>query len=411
MDTALDRARAGDDRAFGELTDPFLGELRLHCYRILGSVQDAEDVLQETLLAAWRGLSGFEQRASMRTWLYRIATNRCLNALRASARRPRPVPAGPSWASEPTRQGEPLWLSPFPDALLDEVPDLVVGPEARYEAQETIALAFVAAVQKLPPRQRAALVLRDVLGFRSGEVADMLDVSEASVNSALQRARATMGRSLPGPDRERAPLPRSAREREVASRFAVAFAGGDVDGVVSLLTDDAWFTMPPVTMEYQGPVAIARFLGDVAAWRGPRRYRLIPTRANGRAGLRVLCAGAVRHGVRWARDDRADPRRNPNLGDYSFCRQQHDEGVRAAGDAGLGAPVLRGLGGFAWLYVAFAAFRGFGSFRRRSGWRGRRIRRRYQSRRPLRELSRTADTAAGRPWARRRGRRSRLRSR
>jgi len=281
VETVLDRARAGDDRAFGELTDPFVGELRLHCYRILGSVHDAEDVLQETLLAAWRGLGGFEERASLRTWLYRIATNRCLNALRASARRPRPVPAGPSWASEPTRRGEPSWLEPYPDVFLDELPDLGVGPEARYEARETIALAFVAAVQKLPPRQRAALVLRDVLGFRSAEVAEMLDVSEASVNSALQRARATMGRSVPGPDRERAPLPRSAREREVASRFAAAFAGGDVDGVVSLLTDDAWFTMPPVTLEYQGPVAIAGFLRDIAAWRGPRRYRLVPTRANG----------------------------------------------------------------------------------------------------------------------------------
>ncbi len=282
VDTVLDRARAGDDRAFGELTDPFVGELRLHCYRILGSVHDAEDVLQETLLAAWRGLlGGFEERASVRTWLYRIATNRCLNALRASARRPRPVPPGPSWASEPTRRGEPSWLEPYPDVFLDELPDLGVGPEARYEARETIALAFVAAVQKLPPRQRAALVLRDVLGFRSGEVAEMLGVSEASVNSALQRARATMGRSVPGPDRERAPLPRSARERDVASRFATAFAGGDMDGVVSLLTDDAWFTMPPVTLEYQGPVAIAGFLRDIAAWRGPRRYRLISTRANG----------------------------------------------------------------------------------------------------------------------------------
>jgi RNA polymerase sigma-70 factor (TIGR02960 family) len=281
MDTVLDRARAGDDRAFGELTDPLMGELRLHCYRILGSLQDAEDVLQETLLAAWRGLSGFEERASLRTWLYRIATNRCLNVLRASSRRPRLVQAGPSWAPEPTRRGEPSWLSPLPDVLLDDVPDLGVGPEARYEAQETIALAFVAAVQKLPPRQRAALVLRDVLGFRSSEVADMLSVSEASVNSALQRARATMSQALPGPGRERAPLPRSAREREVATRFATAFAGGDVDGVVSLLTDDAWFTMPPVTLEYQGPVAIAAFLRSTRTWRGPRRYRLVPTRANG----------------------------------------------------------------------------------------------------------------------------------
>jgi RNA polymerase sigma-70 factor (ECF subfamily) len=281
VETVLHRARAGDDRAFGELTDPFLGELQLHCYRILGSVQDAEDVLQETLVAAWRGLSGFEERSSLRTWLYRIATNRCLNALRASARRPRPALSEPTWAAEPTRRGEPLWLSPYPDLLLDDTPDLAVGPEARYEVKEAIALAFVTAVQRLPPRQRAVLVLRDVLGFRSAEVAGMLSVSEASVNSALQRARATMASSLPGPDRERAPLPRSARERDLADRFAAAFASGDVDGVVSLLTDDAWFTMPPVTLEYQGPAAIAAFLRSIAAWRGPRRYQLIPARANG----------------------------------------------------------------------------------------------------------------------------------
>jgi RNA polymerase sigma-70 factor (TIGR02960 family) len=281
MGTVLDRARSGDDRAFGELTDPFVGELRLHCYRILGSLPDAEDMLQETLVAAWRGLSGFEERSSVRTWLYRIATNRCLNALRATARQPRPVPSGPPWAAEPTRRGTPLFLSPYPDALLSDVPDMAVGPEASYEAKETIALAFVSAVQRLPPRQRAVLVLRDALGFRSVEVAEMLSVSEASVNSALQRARATMARSRPGPDRERAPLPRSAREREVASRFAAAYADGDVDGVVALLTDDAWFTMPPVTLEYQGPVAIAGFLRSTAAWRGPRQYRLIPTRANG----------------------------------------------------------------------------------------------------------------------------------
>ena len=291
METVLDRARAGDDRAFGELTDPFVGELRLHCYRILGSVHDAEDVLQETLVAAWRGLSGFEERSSVRSWLYRIATNRCLNSLRASARRQVPAPSAPSWAPEPTRRGEPLWLSPYPDALLDELPDLSAGPEARYEAKETIALAFVAAVQRLPPRQRAVLVLRDALGFRTAEVVGMLSMSEASVNSALQRARVTMARSLPGPDRERAPLPRSARERDVAARFAAAFAGGDVDGVVALLTDDAWFTMPPVTLEYQGPVAIAAFLRSVAAWRGPRRYRLLPTRANGQPAFGFYLSG------------------------------------------------------------------------------------------------------------------------
>ena len=289
-ETTVERARSGDDRAFGELTEPYRGELQLHCYRILGSVQDAEDVLQETLLAAWRGLGQYEGRASLRTWLYRIATNRCLNALRASGR-PRTEPPEPSFlTAEPTRRGEPLWLEPYPDMLLAGLPDVGASPEARYpdvgaspearyEAKEAITLAFMTAVQHLPPRQRAVLVLRDVLGFRSSEVADMLGSIEASVNSALQRARATMASRLPV--RERAPLPRSAREREVATRFATAFAANDIDGVVALLTDDAWFTMPPVTLEYQGPEAIAGFLRDVNTWRGPRRYRLIPTRANG----------------------------------------------------------------------------------------------------------------------------------
>ena len=281
-ETTVERARSGDDRAFGELTEPYRGELQLHCYRILGSVQDAEDVLQETLLAAWRGIGQYEGRSSLRTWLYRIATNRCLNALRASGRRPRTEPPEPSFlTAEPTRRGEPLWLEPYPDVLLAGLPDAGAGPEARYEAKEAIGLAFVTAVQHLPPRQRAVLVLRDVLGFRSSEVADMLGSSEASVNSALQRARATMASRLPGPDRERAPLPRSARERDVATRFATAFAADDIDGVVALLTDDAWFTMPPVTLEYQGRGAIAGFLRDVNTWQGPRRYRLIPARANG----------------------------------------------------------------------------------------------------------------------------------
>ena len=281
-DTALDRARAGDDQAFGELTGPYLAELRLHCYRILGSVQDAEDMLQETLLAAWRGLGQYEGRAGLRTWLYRIATNRCLNALRDSARRPRPDPPEPPFeAPRPTRRGEPVWLQPYPDALLDGLPDTAFGPDVIYEAKETIALAFVAAVQRLPPRQRAVLLLRDALGFRSPEVADLLETSEASVNSALQRARATMSALLPAADRERAPLPRSAKERDLAQRFAAAFADDDVDGVVALLTDDAWFTMPPANLEYQGATAIASFLTLSARYRGDRHTRLIPTRANG----------------------------------------------------------------------------------------------------------------------------------
>ncbi|HEX9357049.1 MAG TPA: sigma-70 family RNA polymerase sigma factor [Streptosporangiaceae bacterium] len=281
-EAALARAQAGDEQAFHELIHPYLGELQLHCYRILGSLADAEDVMQETLLAAWRGLPQYQGRASLRAWLYRIATNRCLNALRASSRRPRPEPGPPPFMPpEPTRRGEPMWLEPYPDTLLGDLPDTAPGPDARYEAKETIALAFVAAIQNLPPRQRAVLLLRDVLGFRSAEVAGMLTASEASVNSALQRARATMAAQLPGPGREHAPRPHSARERDLAARFAAAFSNGDIDGVVALLTDDAWYTMPPITLEYQGRTAIAGFLRDSRRWRGHQGYRLIPTRANG----------------------------------------------------------------------------------------------------------------------------------
>src|SRR5580704_11162930 len=169
--SALARARVGDEQAFRELTDPYRRELLLHCYQILGSVQDAEDMLQETLLAAWRGLAGFEGRASLRSWLHKIAANGCLNALRDRGRRPREVPlmAGPP---EPTRQADPVWVEPYPDVLLDGLPDLAPGPEARYELRESAELAFITGLQHLPPRQRAVLMLRDVLGFRAAEVAD-----------------------------------------------------------------------------------------------------------------------------------------------------------------------------------------------------------------------------------------------
>jgi RNA polymerase sigma-70 factor (TIGR02960 family) len=273
------RAHAGDEEAFRELIEPYRGELQLHCYRILGSVQEAEDLLQETLLAAWRGLELFDGRSSLRAWLYRIATNRCLNALRDRRRRPRevqPIAEPP----EPTRRGEPIRLEPYPDALLDTVTDTAPGPAARYELKEAVGLAFVAALQHLPPRQRAVLVLRDVLGFRVAEVADMLETSEAAAKGALQRARAALETRLRAGDRERAPLPRSPRERELVGRFANAVESGDVEGVVSLLTGDAWLTMPPQPFEYQGHAAIASFLDDRAALRG-RPLRLAPTRANG----------------------------------------------------------------------------------------------------------------------------------
>ena len=277
-DVALTRARAGDEDAFSELTDPFRRELQLHCYRILGSVQDAEDLVQETLLAAWRGLEQFEGRSSLRAWLYRIATNRCLNALRGR-RRPREVPAMVE-PPEPTRLSEPIWLEPYPDVLLEEVADSAPGPHTRYETREAVGLAFVTAMQHLAPRQRAVLALRDVLGFSGAEVASMLDTSEAAVKAALQRARATLAEHRPKGGREDAPAPGSRRERELVDRFATAVERGDVDAVVSLLAADAWVRMPPQPYEYQGHTAVAAFLRDRAIRRGAP-LRLVPTRANG----------------------------------------------------------------------------------------------------------------------------------
>jgi RNA polymerase sigma-70 factor (TIGR02960 family) len=274
----LGKARAGDELAFRELTDPFRRELQLHCYRILGSLQDAEDMLQETLLAAWRGLDQFKGRASLRTWLYRIATNRCLNLLRSNARRPaKEVPPMPE-PPPPTRRSEPLWLQPYPDVLLDGLPDFAPGPAARYETKEATALAFVAGLQRLPPLQRTALVLRDVLGFSAGESASILETTEASVKGALQRARTALAERPIDPSR--APLPDSPQERETIRRFVEAFELGDTKAVVDLLTDDAWLTMPPYPFEYQGKEAITLFFEHRARVRDPRR-RVVPTRANG----------------------------------------------------------------------------------------------------------------------------------
>jgi RNA polymerase sigma-70 factor (TIGR02960 family) len=273
----LARARAGDEDAFRELTDPYRRELQLHIYRIVGSTQDAEDLLQETLLAAWRGLEQFEGRATVRAWLYRIASNRSLDALRASRRRPdaQRTPSMP----EPTRWNDPVWLEPYPDVLIEGIPDQAAGPEARYETREAIALAFIVGLQHLPPQQRAVLVLRDVLGYRAGEVAEMLETSEASVNSGLRRARAAFESRLPATGRERAPLPASKIERDIVGRFAEDVESGDVDGMVALLTDDAWLTMPPLPHAYQGRDAIRAFLRGGEERRGAP-LRVLPTRAN-----------------------------------------------------------------------------------------------------------------------------------
>jgi RNA polymerase sigma-70 factor (ECF subfamily) len=292
----LSRAQAGDDAAFGELIEPFRRELYVHCYRMLGSVQDAEDVLQETLTAAWSGLAGFAGRASVRTWLYRIATNRCLNWLRDGERRPRTVPA-PTGLPEPTRTVEPIWLQPIPDALLAGLPDDTPGPEARYEQREAVSLAFVTAVQSMPPRQRAVLLLRDVLGYRAAEAAAMLAMTEDAANALLKRARtassassasastastsaASASTSAASTSAASASAPPTPRQLRAAARFADAIEAGDVDTMVALLTDDAWLTMPPAPFAYQGREAIGAFFHHIGLRDGRRRYRLVPVGAN-----------------------------------------------------------------------------------------------------------------------------------
>jgi RNA polymerase sigma-70 factor (ECF subfamily) len=278
----IGRVRAGDEQAFRQLIGPCQGELQLHCYRILGSAQDAEDALQETLLAAWRGLAHFEGRSSFRTWLYRVATSCCLKALRSASRRP-PVDWPPPGQDPPlpSRMGEAIWLQPYPDILLEALADAAPGPETRYEATEAISLAFIAALQALPPRQRAALIPRDVLGFPTSQVADILDSSEDSAASALKRARATMrDRFPPATARQPPPRPGSPEERDLVERFTRAYQAGDVAAVVALLTEDISLTMPPLPVEYHGRDLVARFLAATGLRPG-RRSRLIPTRANG----------------------------------------------------------------------------------------------------------------------------------
>jgi RNA polymerase sigma-70 factor, ECF subfamily len=275
----LDLARAGDGEAFRQLVGPYQRELQVHCYRMLGSVQDAEDAMQDALLAAWQGLGGFGGRASIRTWLYRVVTTRCLNA-RRSARRRRGLMALPGpQPPQPTRLGEVTWLEPCPDDLLEGLADAGPGPEARYETHEAISLAFITAVQLLPPRQRAVLLLRDVLGFAAGEAARILGCTEESVTSALKRARAAMRDRLPH-GAEPAPVPGSASEKQLIDWLTRAYQAGDVDGIIALFTDDAWLTMPPAPLEYQGRDLITRFLAAIS-FRDGRTYRLVPTRANG----------------------------------------------------------------------------------------------------------------------------------
>jgi len=277
----LDRARAGDEQAFGELTGPYMRELHLHCYRMLGCLTDAEDVLQETMVAAWRGLDGFAGRSSLRAWLYRIATNRCLNAIRDGRRRPPAEPIPPFIPPDPSRHGEVTWLQPYPDVWLEQLADVAPGPAARYEARAAVELAFIAALQRLPRRQTAVVILSDVLGFSASEVADVVGSSPTAVKGALQRARAALARHRAAPAHEPPSGPGSAAEHDLARRFAVAFTTGAVDSVVALLSDDAWLAMPPAPHEYLGHAAIEGFLRTSIGWRRSRQLELVPTRANG----------------------------------------------------------------------------------------------------------------------------------
>jgi RNA polymerase sigma-70 factor (ECF subfamily) len=276
----LAAARRGDEDAFGALVAPYRRELHAHCYRMLGSIPDAEDALQDTLIGAWRGLARFEGRSSLRSWLYTIATNACLKSIRRRPRRVLPIDYGPA-ADPHDRTGEPLvesvWVEPYPDDLDDGA----AGPAARYEQREAVELAFIAALQHLPARQRAVLILRDVLGFSAREAGDVLGISPPAVDSALQRAHKTVDGRLPEQSQQAAlRVVGDARLREIVDGYMEAWERADVGAVVSMLAEDATFAMPPWSEWYDGREAIAEFL---AAWplAGRARWRLVPTRANG----------------------------------------------------------------------------------------------------------------------------------
>jgi RNA polymerase sigma-70 factor (ECF subfamily) len=281
-DRELQAARAGDEDAYRRLVERHRGALHAHCYRMLGSVHDAEDALQDSLLRAWRGLPRFDGRSSLRSWLYRIATNASLDVIkRRPAARVLPIEHVPA-AGPREAPGEPVtesvWLEPYPDERMG-VEDGLAGPEARYEQRESVELAFVAAVQHLPARQRAALILRDVLGFSARETAESLDASVPSVNSALQRARQAVDERLP--DESQLATLRAlgdARVREIVTRYTEAMERGDVQAVVGMLADDAAWSMPPLPTWYRGRAAIADFVAEHAL---SVRWRHLPARANG----------------------------------------------------------------------------------------------------------------------------------
>jgi RNA polymerase sigma-70 factor (ECF subfamily) len=279
----LDAARGGDEHAFARLTEPHRGALHAHCYRMLASLHDAEDALQETWLRAWRDLASFQGRSSLRSWLYAVATNACLRAIEQRPDRVLPIDYAPA-ADSHDRLGEPLlesiWVEPYPDERLG-LEARLAGPEARYEQRESVELAFIAALQHLPARQRAVLILRDVLGFSAREVAAVLDTTPTGVDSALQRAHKAVDERLPERSQQMVLGSLDDRDvREIVERFVDAWERADVDAVVAMLTADAAITMPPVPTWYRGREAIAAFL-KAEVFTSDRRWRVVPARANG----------------------------------------------------------------------------------------------------------------------------------
>ena len=283
----LAAARDGDEAAFASLVEPYRGELHAHCYRMLGSAYDADDALQETLLRAWRGLAGFQQRSSLRSWLYTIATNSSLNQIARRPKRVLPIDYGPP-ADPHVAPGEPIvesvWVEPYPDETLG-VEDGLAAPEARYEQREAVELAFIAALQHLPANQRAVLILREVLGFSAKETAEMLETTVASVNSALQRARAATDERVPEQSQQQTLRSLGDDElRELVARYVDAWERCDVRAFASMLAEDATFTMPPLATWYRTRAGIAKW-AELSSMSGAWRWRAVPVRANGQPAL------------------------------------------------------------------------------------------------------------------------------